>query len=59
MNWEVEIDVCALACVEQLASRILLYSKIAQPNALWVTYMDGMEWGVGGRTKKERKSVYM
>ena len=52
MNWKIGIDVCALPCVKQIASRNILYSTASSAWYSMVTQMDRIE-GVGGRSKRE------
>ena len=58
MNWEIAIDVCALPCVKEIASRNPLYSAGAQLGALWCPRWVG--WGrLGGRSIREGIYIYI
>ena len=51
-HWWIWIDVCALPCVKQIASRNILYSTASSAWCSMVTQMDRIE-GVEGRSKGE------
>ena len=59
MNWEIEIDVCALPCLKHILSGNQLYSAGSSAQCSAVAWMGGM--GVGRKEGQEegRKIVYI
>ena len=56
-HWGIEIDVCELPCVKQIASRNILYSTANSAWCSMVTQIDRIE-GLGGRSKSWFTSLY-
>ena len=53
VNWDIEISVCSLPCVNQIASGNLLCRAEISAWCSVVTSIVGMRNGVGGRSKRE------
>ena len=55
MNWEIEIDVCALPCLKHITSGNLLYSAGSSAQCSVVAWMGGM--GVGRKEGQEEGDI--